>query len=106
MQSKNAKRRKIERSTKWISHIFDILSFAPKIQNFNFQKILTIKSNILIVSKNRIYVIEMHTSSTHTKFQSNILVLGCAMAKKQGRVMTSHFEMHFLAFLTVVLKKK
>ena len=36
-------------------------------------------------------VIEIHTKNTHAKFQSNIFVFACAMAKKQVKVMTSHF---------------
>ena len=59
-----------------------------------------------IYPKNGIYVIEVHTKNMQTKFQSNIFVFGCAMAKKKtgkGDAVT-FFELQFLAFLIVVHK--
>ena len=47
--------------------------------------------NFQVIQKTEIYVIEIDRNNTHTKFQSNIIVFGCAMAKKQVKVMTSHF---------------
>ena len=57
-QSKNAKRRKIERPTKRLSRIFDIFSIlTPKIQNFNFSNIITYKiKNRQVIQKIRKHV--------------------------------------------------
>ena len=48
--------------------------------------------------KKGIYVIEIHTTNTHTKFQSNIFVFVCEMAK--------FFKCICFAFLIVVHKNK
>ena len=31
------------------------------------------------------YVIKIHTNNTHAKFQNNIFIFGCAIAKKAGK---------------------
>ena len=41
--------------------------------------------------KNGLYVIKVFTNNTHTKFQRNIFIFGCATAKKQATVMTLLF---------------
>ena len=65
------------------------------------------KSKILELSKkNGMYVVNLHTNDTHTKFQSNIYIFGCAMVKQQVKLMPSLFEMQFLAFPIAVRKNK
>ena len=60
--------------------------FTPKIQNLNFSKIIAYKiRNFQVIQKTGIYVMEIHTNNKHTKFQSNLFVFGCAMAKKPGK---------------------
>ena len=62
-------------------------------------------------------MIEIHTNNTHTKFQGNIFVFGCAMAKKTGKGFSRSFFFNkgddvtslkciFFAFLIVVHKNK
>ena len=58
------------------------------------------------VIKNEIYVIKIHINNTHTQFQCNIFIFGCAITKNKVKVMTSVFETHFLAFLIVVHNNK
>ena len=84
---------------------FSILT--PKIHNFNFSKIIAYKiQNFWVIQKKWMYVIEKHTKNAQTKFQSNMFVFGCAIAQKQKKVMMSHFEMQFVAFVIVVHKNK
>ena len=64
---------------------FGYFYFDPKIQNFFFPKITAYKTQMFpFIQKNGIYVIEIHTNNTHTKFQNNIFAFDCAMAKKTG----------------------
>ena len=71
---------------------------------------MLIKTKILVLSKkNGIYVVKLHTANTYTKFQSNILIFGCAMVKKNRylpKVYDVFFLMQFLVFLVVVRKNK
>ena len=90
-QPKNAKRRKIEQSTKWRSWICGIFRFStPKIQTGDFSKINTNKSNILSLSKNVRYGTKMHQNNIHTKLQSNIFISSCSVIKTdKGNYVTS-----------------
>ena len=63
---------------------FSILT--AKIQNFDFSKIIAYKiGNFQLSQKTGIHVIEIQTNNKHTKFQCNIFVFACAMAKKPGK---------------------
>ena len=56
MQTKSVKTRKIERFTKWLSWIFDILQFLRlEPQNFYLKK--TIKLKMLVLSQKPEYVL-------------------------------------------------
>ena len=63
------------------------LDFDPKNSKFQFfSKIIAYKiQNLQVIQKTGMYVIERRTNNTHTKFQRNILVFGCAMAKTPGK---------------------
>ena len=67
-------------------HIYLIsLDFAPKIQNFNFQNILTIKSNILIVSKKQ-NICDWDAYKQHAyKISKQYLSFGLCNGKKTGK---------------------
>ena len=59
--------------------------FDQQNSKFIFLNIIACKiQNIQAIQKIAIYVIEIHTNNIHAKFQSNIFVFGCAMAKKTG----------------------
>ena len=71
---------------------FIFFDFHPKTQNVDLKKINAYKEQNLRVIKNGIYVVSLHSNNPHTKFQSDICILGCAMLKqKQVKVMTSLF---------------
>ena len=65
--------------------------------------------NFGVIQQTGIYVVNLYTNNTHTKFQSNILIFGCVIVKRKqvpkGYDIT-FFEMQFLAFLIPVGKKK
>ena len=84
---KNAKWRKIERPTKWLSWIFLYFSIlTPKIKNVKISKIITYTIKISIHPKNRnIRSRDTYKQHTYTKFQGNIFVSGYSMAKKPGK---------------------
>ena len=44
---------------------------------------MPMKCKFLNSSKNEIYVIKLYVSYTHTKFQNNIFIFGCAMTEKK-----------------------
>ena len=69
---------------------FSVLT--PKTQNSDFSKINAYKGQHFgVIQKTGIHVVKLHTSNTHTKFQNNIFIFGCAMVKNQVNVMTSLF---------------
>ena len=60
--------------------------FDPKNSKFRFFEKFAYKiQRFQAIQKTGIYVIDIHTNNRPTKFQSNIFVFGCAMAKKPGR---------------------
>ena len=65
------------------------IDFEPQNLKFHFfpKTMARIIQNFQVI-KNRIHLIEIHTNNTHAKFQSNIFVFDCTMAKKQIKVMT------------------
>ena len=81
---------------------------TPQTQNFDFSKTKAYNIQHLgDILKTELYVVNLHTNHTHTQFQSNIFIFGCTMLKNGYlKVMTSLFEMQFLAFLTAVRKNK
>ena len=87
---------------------FFFVYFDPQTKNFHFSKINI--QNILnfgATTKNGIYVVNVLTNKTHTKFEGNIFIFGYVMVKKkQVEVMMSLFEMQFLTFLIVVRKNE
>ena len=57
-----------------------------KLKILIFQKIIAYKiRNFQVIQNIGIYVIGIHASNTHTKFQRNIFVFDCAMAEKPGK---------------------
>ena len=105
IQPVNANRRKIKRATIGLSRILFFFILTHKTQNFDFftNKCLPkIKKN-----KTGIYVVNLLTSNIHAKFQSNIIIFGCAMAKNpdKGDDVT-FFKMQFWAFLIAVCENK
>ena len=74
--------------------------FNPK---FVFLEIFSKSGKIFI--KTGIYVIEVHTNNKHAKFQSNIFVFACAMAKKDKSDDVTFLKRICVAFLIVVHKK-
>ena len=61
--------------------------------------------NFGVIQKNGIHVVNLHTNNTHNKFQSNIFIFGCAMEKKQVKVMTTLFEMDFFGIFLIIVRK-
>ena len=59
--------------------------FDPKNSKFRFfSKIIAYKiRNFQFIQRTGIYVIEVTANNKHPKFQSNIFVIACAMAKKK-----------------------
>ena len=55
--------------------------FDPKTQNTVFPKIDEINPKLLNFSNKGIYVIKLHIDNKDIKFQSNILILACAVGK-------------------------
>ena len=47
--------------------------------------------NFEVIQQTRMYIVNLHTNNTHTKFQSNIPYIWPCNGKKQGKVMTSPF---------------
>ena len=62
----------MERSTKWLSQIFDVVILTPKTQNFDFSKRKDYKIQNFGVIKNGLYVVKFHTKNIQTKFQKPI----------------------------------
>ena len=80
---------------------------TPKNQNVNFSKINAYKfQNFGVIQKSGVYIVNLHTNNIYTAFQSNIFIFSCGIVKKQIKVITSLFEMQFLAFLLAVIKNK
>ena len=89
-QPVTAKGRKIDLFTIWLSRIFLIFfDFDPQ----NSKCLFFLKNKCLLKPKfwnyqkknNGRYVVKLHTNNTHTKFQNNIFVFGCAMVEKPGK---------------------
>ena len=53
--------------------------------------------------KNGLCVIKLQTYNTHTKFQGNIVIFGCAVVRKPGKRDDVTFATDFfLVFLTIL----
>ena len=100
--NRNAKRLKIKSSIKWLSQTFQFLFFALQNAKICVSKISAHKIIIFEVSQNRdvynvqttqltgglcfkLCTIEICTNNRCTKFQANIFIFGCAVAKRPGK---------------------
>ena len=60
--------------------------FDPKTQTFDFLKIKVYKiQHFEVIQKTVLYVVNLDTSNTQTKFPGNIFIFGCAMIKNPGK---------------------